>query len=367
MKKTYWVPMFLAFVVTAYLALWPVPIKAVTWHAPATSGLTGTFVANTRLANAKNIVLNGELGPEHVMLGPDGKLYTGVASGRILRMALDGSAQETFAATGGRPLGLAFDASGGLVVADAFKGLLSVAADGKQTVLVKAGEGGEVAFPNAVTVASNGKIYFTDSSTRFTPQRWGTTQEAAMLDVFEQSASGRVLEYDPQAKRVRVVAAGLSLPNGIALSSDEAHLFVSESGRYRVWQVDTAAVQLDMSKPSPLARVLLDNLPGFPDNLTRGLDGKTWLGLAGQRNELDLMAERPFFRQMVLRIPRFMWAMPKPFGHVIAFKDDGTVVADLQDPSGNSPTTTGVTETAERLYIQSVDAKSLGWMTRQGM
>jgi hypothetical protein len=40
------------------------------------------------------------------------------------------------------------------------------------------------------------------------------------------------------------------------------------------------------------------------------------------------------------------------------------VLVDLQDPSGAYPETTAVTETADRLYIQSLHAKTLGWMPK---
>jgi sugar lactone lactonase YvrE len=286
----------------------------------------------------------------------------GVVRGRILRMAADGTSLDVFADTGGRPLGMAFDADGRLIVADALKGLLSIAADGTQTVLLRAAPDADATFPNAVTVATNGKIYFTDSSRRFSPAAWGSTQEAAMLEVLEQSASGRVLEYDPRSGHVRVVADRLCLPNGIVMSGDETQLLVSESGRYRVWRIPVAADRLDMSTQPGSAHVLLDKLPGYPDNLTRGLHGRIWLGLAGQRNMLDQLADHPFLRRMILRIPRFMWAMPKPLGHVIAFHEDGRVVADLQDPSGTSSSTTGATETAEHLYIHNVDGNRLRWL-----
>jgi hypothetical protein len=65
-----------------------------------------------------------------------------------------------------------------------------------------------------------------------------------------------------------------------------------------------------------------------------------------------------------MRIPRFLWSQPKPYGHVMAFTEDGKVVADLQDPSGNSTLTTGLTETADRFYIQNANGRSLGWMPR---
>jgi hypothetical protein len=96
----------------------------------------------------------------------------------------------------------------------------------------------------------------------------------------------------------------------------------------------------------------------------RGLDGKIWLGLAGPRNDLDSMDDRPFMRELALRIPRIFWPSPRPYGHVIAFTEDGKVVADLQDPGGDSPSTTGLTETVERLYIHNVNGKSLGWLAR---
>ena len=49
---------------------------------------------------------------------------------------------------------------------------------------------------------------------------------------------------------------------------------------------------------------------------------------------------------------------------MIAFTEDGRTVADLQDPTGAYPETTAITETPARLYVQSLHAKSLGWMAR---
>jgi sugar lactone lactonase YvrE len=104
-------------------------------------------------------------------------------------------------------------------------------------------------------------------------------------------------------------------------------------------------------------------LPGYPDNLMRGRDGKIWLGFAKPRNPtIDKLADKPFMRKVTLRLPRALWPIPKAYGHVMAFTEDGQVVRDLQDPSGKYPESTGVTETADRLYIQSLHAKGLGWL-----
>jgi sugar lactone lactonase YvrE len=320
---------------------------------------------NTRLAQLQVIDLHGEVGPEHIAVGRDGKLYTTVLSGNILRMNPDGSGQEVFANTGGRVLGFDFDAAGHLIAADAVKGLLSIAPDGKVTVLADKVGSDPIRYADGVVVAQSGKMYLSDASTRFAPQDWGGTFEASVLDILEQASTGRVLEYDPATRATRVVARGLSFANGVALSQDEKSLFVNETGKYRVWKIAVDANDLDISLPGAQASVLLDNLPGYPDNLMRGMDGRIWLGFAKPRGAaIDNMAGKPWLRSLTLRLPRALWPIPQPYGHVIAFTDDGKVVADLQDPAGAYPETTAITETADRLYVQSLHAHGLGWLRK---
>ena len=365
MKKTLSVLGLLLLGAVAYLTLWPVPITPVYWPSPTAPGYQGPHAVNNRLANLKMISLGDEEGPEHIVLAKDGKLYTTVLSGNILRMNPDGSAREVFVNTGGRVLGFDFDAAGNLIAADSIKGLLSIAPDKQVTVLTDTVDTDPIRYADAVVVAPSGKIYLTDASTRFAPAAWGGTFEASVLDILEQSSTGRVLEYDPLTRATRLVAKGLSFANGVALSQDGQSLFVNETGKYRVWKISVKANRLDISQASPLASVLLDNLPGYPDNLMRGLDGKIWMGLAKPRNPvIDKMGPQPFLRKVTLRLPRALWPIPKAYGHVMAFTEDGKIVADLQDPSGSYPETTAVTETADRLYIQSLHAKGLGWLPK---
>ena len=365
LKNLAWAVGLVVLALAGYLSLWPVPIKAVSWKAPPVPGYTGAHAANGKLAGLKLIPLGAESGPEHVALAKDGKLYAAMASGNILRMNPDGSAQEVFAATGGRVLGFDFDAAGNLIAADAVRGLLAIAPDRKLTVLADRVGGDPIRYADAVIVAGNGKIYFSDASSRFAPAAWGGTFEAAVLDIIEQACSSRILEYDPASKATRIVARGLCFGNGVALSRDEQTLFVAETGKYRVWRIAVAAQRLDVMSGSPQASVLFDNLPGYPDNLMRGQDGRIWLGMSGPRSpKVDAMAEKPFLRELTLRLPRALWPLPVPYGHVFAFTEDGQVVADLQDPSGTYPQTTGVTETADRLYVSNLHLPVLGWMPR---
>lgn len=108
----------------------------------------------------------------------------------------------------------------------------------------------------------------------------------------------------------------------MVLSRDGQTLFVNETGKYRVWKISVDANNLDISNPGDQAKVLFDNLPGYPDNLMRGLDGKIWLGFAKPRNPtIDKLAAKPFLRKLTLRLPRAMWPIPKAYGHVMAFTE----------------------------------------------
>ncbi|MFI4939172.1 MAG: SMP-30/gluconolactonase/LRE family protein [Burkholderiales bacterium] len=367
MKKTLKGVGFVVVLLVGYLLFWPVAVQPGSWDAPVAPGYVGAHAANTRLAHLQMIELHGDQGPEHIAFGPDGRLYTGVASGNILRMQPDGSELEVFVNTGGRTLGLDFDASGNLIAADALKGLLSIAPDRKITVLVDRMDNVPLLFPDAVIVAKDGKIYFSDASMHFAPKDWGGTFEASVMDLMEGAATGRILVYDPASKATTVMARGLSFANGVALSQDQQSLYVNETGKFRVWKIATAARELDLSQSNPptQATVFMDNLPGYPDNLMRAKDGKIWLGLAAPRNpDADRLSNQPWLRKVVLRLPRALWPIPKPYGHVFAFTEDGKIVADLQDPSGIYPTTTSITESGTRLYVQSLEAKGVGWMAR---
>jgi sugar lactone lactonase YvrE len=350
----------------AYLCLWPVPAEPIAWVAPAPPGYAGAYAANTRLAALRTIDIAEEFGPEHIVIGPDGRLYAAMTSGNLLRMNPDGSEQQVFANTGGRVLGFDFDADGQVIAADAMQGLLAIAPDGHVRVLTShVSPQDAVRYANSVVVAPDHTIYFTDASTRFSPSQWGGTYEASVLDILEQSASGRVLAFDPATMQTRVVARGFSFANGIALSADGSALFVAETGRYRIWKLDSHANDVDVRDGGAQAHVLLDNLPGYPDNLMRGRDGRIWVGLFRPRNPAaDGLSQKPFIRKILLRLPRSWLPVGQPYGHVFAIDEGGNVLEDLQDPAGAYPETTGATETADRLYIHSLHAPKLGWMPR---
>jgi sugar lactone lactonase YvrE len=348
----------------AYLFLWPVPIEPVAWQAPAFQGYSGPHATNDRLGALRLVSIAPEVGPEHIDFGPDGRLYTGVLSGAILRMNPDGTGVETVVNTGGRPLGFDFAADGTLVVADALRGLLRVGADGTVEVLADEIDGDPIRYADAVVIANDGLIYFTDASRRFPPARFGTF-DASVLDILEHSCTGRVLVFDPRSATTSLLVGGMCFPNGVALSADGRSLFIAETGEYRIWRVDAAVRDLDgpgaLVSGDARAQVIASNLPGFPDNLTRSDDGRLWTGLTKPRSDaIDGMASKPWLRALTLRLPKSLWPVPPSYGHIVAFDEAGRVVADLQDPTGKLEETSGVTEHGGKLYVHSLHAHAFG-------
>jgi sugar lactone lactonase YvrE len=364
----------------AYLLLWPVPVAPVAWPAPPAPGYAGPHARNLRLAALQQLPLGGDVGPEHVVVREESGqawIWAAVAGkdgrhGRIVRMLADGSRREVVFDGGGRPLGFDFDAEGHLVVADPMWGehgaLLRIKGRGvgaRVEVIADNVAGDALRYVDAVAVASDGRIYFTDASQRFGAKAFGGTFEASVLDIIEHSCSGRLLVHEPATRRTRVMMSGLCFANGVALSADQRQLFVAETGEYRIWKVAVEAHGVDAAtarmQAGGAARVLLENLPGYPDNIVRGASGRLWTGLTKPRGAfVDDNAGRPWLRALALRLPKALWPVPPAYGHVFAFDEEGRVTVDLQDPSGAYPETTAVTEHGGKLYIQSLHAETLG-------
>jgi len=363
-RKWVWFVLALLAGLAAYLLAWPVPIEPVAWQAPQFPGYVGPHARNERLAQLQLVDVAPAVGPEHIVFGPDGRLHTGMLSGKVLRMNRDGTGIETVVDTGGRPLGLDFDGGGRLVIADALRGLLALEPDGRLVVLTDRAGGTPILYADAVKVATDGRMLLTDASQRQSPARYGTF-DAALFDILEQSCSGRVLEFDAATGATRVVATGLCFPNGVALTADEQGLVVAETGNYRVLRIARSGQELDvraaLAAGSTEVRVLLDNLPGFPDNVTRDADGRFWTGFTKPRSKaIDDLSGKPWLRALLLRLPKSLWPVPPVYGHVIAFDEQGQVLLDLQDPAGRLPETSGATFHDGRLYVQSLHAAALG-------
>ncbi|NND00402.1 MAG: strictosidine synthase family protein, partial [Gammaproteobacteria bacterium] len=254
----------------------------------------------------------------------------------------------------GRPLGIAFDSAENLWVANAYIGLQKIDPSGAVTTAATVAEEVPIRYADDLVVTPNGKVYFSDASSKFSAAAVGSTLAASLLDLIEHGLYGRIIEYDPESKVTRVVMRDLSFANGVTAAPGGEFLLVAETGGYRVWKHWLAGEKAGQSE------VLIDNLPGFPDNVHIGQNGRYWVGLTSPRSKiLDDLANQPFKRKIIQRLPAFLRPNVVPYGHVLAINAAGEVLVSLQDPAGAYPATTGALETDDHLYVSSLTAPIL--------
>jgi len=361
-KKVIYFLLVLFVAVICYFVVWPVPVDPVSWNAPTSVGYTGKFAPNNRLKGLQTFGIGNNRGPEDIALDANGRIYAATHEGRIVRLQPDGSNPENWVETGGRPLGIDFDNQGNLIAADAFLGLLSISPDGSITILADVADGVPILYADDVDVALDGKIYFSDASTRFGAKEYGGTYEASLLDLMEHSGSGRLLVYDPVSQKATTLVDGLTFANGVAVSHDQTYVLVNETGKYRVIRYWIAGPKKGQAEP------IIENLPGFPDNISQGLNDRFWIAFVSPRNPLlDKLSDKPFLRKVIQRMPKFIRPKATPYGHIIAINGEGQVLEDLQDPEGGYALITGVTETNEYLYIGSLIMPVLGRLSKSSV
>ena len=346
------------FAILAYLLLWPVAIDPVNWNAPENKGYVGDFQQNTVLRQIKTIEMKGTHGPEGLAL-LDGEVYASTREGWIIRHNPINGAVKNWVHTQGSPLGLTFDQDNNLLVADAYLGLLKIAANGNITTLTNQVDGTPIAYADDVDIADDGKIYFSDASTKFGAKANGGTYSASLLDIMEHGGHGRLLVYNPEDQTTKILMQGLNFANGVAVAEDSSFVLINETGSYRVhkyWLQGDKAGQ---------SEVIIDNLPGFPDNIVRGKNGRFWIGLVTPRNAmLDGVSNSAFTRKIIQRLPAYIRPEAEHHSHVFAMDKQGKVLLSLQDAKGVYHTNTGALETDKWLYISSLHAENLGRISK---
>jgi sugar lactone lactonase YvrE len=339
-----------------YLLVYPVPISPASWNPPPAPNLTGQYQQNSRLAAVERLSLGmaaahpgSGFAPEDVAIDVDGRIYAGLDDGRIMRLQADGTRPEGFSNTHGRPLGLVFDGNGNLIVADAIKGLLSIARDGAVSVLTTEADGLRFTCTNDLDIARDGTIYFTDASSKFPLTNF-------TADILEHQGNGRLLAYDPKTKTTRTLLKYLCFANGVAVSPDQTFLLVVETGSYRVHRYWLSGPKQGQSE------IFIDNLPGFPDGISSNGKDKFWLALVTPRDKtLDKLLPHPILRKVIYRLPKFVQPAPKRYSFVLGLDMSGKIVENLQNPTADCyAQIANVVEHNGALYFGSIGESTVG-------
>lgn len=287
-------------------------------------------------------------GPEDVLVDRAGRVLTGLADGRIVRVAGPGAPVETLARVPGRPLGLELLGSDEVLVCASDAGLLAVSpANGTVRTLVDEVDGRRLGAVNNAAVAADGTIYFTDSSQRFRIPQW-------RADLVRRTATGRLFRRAPDGA-VTELLGGLEFANGVALAADESWVAVAETGAARVRRVWLSGER------AGTAEVFVDDLPGHPDNIALGSDGLLWITLPSPRvAALAAIHRLPApVRALLSTLPPALQPRPGRTLGVLAVDDSGREVHRLQGEIPGFEMLTGVRESGGTLWFGSLTGSTL--------
>ncbi|NYG55707.1 SMP-30/gluconolactonase/LRE family protein [Nocardioides perillae] len=286
-------------------------------------------------------------GAEDVLVatsGPhEGSVWTGTEDGAVVRMSPDGRTSTRVAETGGRPLGIEELPDGRLLVCDAHRGLLAVDPDGGAVeVLVAEVDGRAMRFCNNAAVASDGGVWFSDSSREHSIEDW-------KADLVQLGRTGRLLHRAADGT-VTTHLDGLAFANGVALAADESWVVVAETSArtlVRLWLTGERAGSREL---------MSDDLPGYPDNIARGSDGLVWVSIASPRDPLVERLQRGprVLQRAALGLPEALQPAPKRTVRVQAYDDAGRVVHDLSADGTRFHMVTGVREHEGKVWLGSL-------------
>lgn len=291
------------------------------------------------------------LNPEDVILDTDGQVICGLEDGRILRVNPVTGTAETLVNTGGRPLGLDWLPDHRLLVCDCQRGLLAIDLDTKQIeVLVDSINGKKMMVCNNPSVAADGTIYFSDSSTRHPLPR-------IHREIIEHVGTGRLLRRHLDG-RIDVLMDGLQFANGVVLAPDESFVLVAETGAARINRVWLKGAQAGEHE------IFADQLPGMPDNLSLGSDGLFWLALPSPADaRLAVIHRLPAIaRRVIGAIPENLLPPEVRSVLVMAFDLSGRCIHFLEGDPLRFHLVTGVRECHGTLYIGSIDENAVAML-----
>ena len=317
------------------------------------------WTVNDALTDAPPIGLGQIEGAEDCAIATNGDIYCGDRRGWIWRFPEgrdhDG---EIFARTGGLPLGHAWHTDGTLLVAVGGIGVQRIHRDGEVEIVanqvrrsrVSLHDDSAIRFADDLDVAPDGSIYVSDFSTRTNPAEYA-------LEFVECRPNGRVVRIDPDGS-TDVVVSNHVFPNGICTAHDGQSVLIASTGLFRVDRLWISGPKQGRMEP------VLENLPGYPDNLNRASDGGYWMSFVAMRTPVsDLLLRYPAFRRrMVKELPVDDWLVPQlNVSCVLKFTEKGEVTKVLWDGSlENYPMVTSINEFDGFLYLCGVHNNRLG-------
>ena len=281
--------------------------------------------------------------PEDIVVDADGALWTGLVDGRIVRIDPD-DGTTTIGATSGRPLGMTVARDGRLLICTSPGGLVAMdRSTGDIQVLADSVGGRKLNFCSNVAELPDGTIYFTESTAKFRFEHFKGA-------IFESRGDGGLFRLDRDGT-VSTVLENLYFANGLTPTVDGSALVFAETQARRLSKYWLSGPKAGTVTP------LAVNLPGMPDNLSTGADGRIWTAMVSARNVAAdfLSARSPRLRTLLWKLPDRLQPQIVPTVWAVAFDpDSGAAVSGVHMKHPDFGLVTGLVEREGRLWLATI-------------
>jgi len=209
-------------------------------------------------------------GPAY-MAGADCVVWSDIPNNRILQW-VEGLGTRTFENVSNFANGNTIDREGRLVSCEhQARAVTRREHDGSRTVLATHFDGKRLNSPNDVVVKSDGSIWFTDPTYGILTDYEGERAEPEQDGCY-------VYRLQPETGDVEAVVRSMVKPNGLAFSSDERRLYVSDTGvsHQTGGPHHIMAFDLDATGHPEKEKVFAEISPGVPDGFRLDEFGNIW-------------------------------------------------------------------------------------------
>lgn len=210
----------------------------------------------------------GVLQAEGVVIDKDGVAYGAGRNGIVYSVTPDGAVSKMAQLpNGSMPNGITMDSVGNLVYCDLAKqAVMRVSPSGQVSLIADQVGDVKLTTPNFASYDAEGNLYVSNTSN-------APTLERALEELADPAPNGALVRIRPNGKG-DVVAKGIYMANGTAISPEEDAVYVLESTRD-----DCLRIQMKKDGTFGKPEIYSKDFPALPDGMAFDRDGNLYITL----------------------------------------------------------------------------------------
>lgn len=259
--------------------------------------LDGALHPNNRIDECE-VVKESLAMPDDLVIDQNGTVYLSCENKVLKFPTLDEEQYSVYAEFKGITGGLNFHPDGRLLVCVGGEGVWLVDHSGAPEKIELSLEK-PLLSPTCIAVGPDGGIYITEGSSQHSLENW-------VRDLMEKRSDGRLIHFDPQTKKSKVLLSKLKYPHGICFNTAGDSLILTESWAHRISRYPLNDIRAERGED------FMRNLPGYPARIIAAAEDTYWVALFARRTQLIelVLVEKQYRTEMMRQIEPAYWIAP---------------------------------------------------------